>query len=170
MRCHRQRATVPALASLLIVVGVSPATAGDRPQWGRAWSRNMVSSETDLPAEFEPGRRNRQTGGIDLPADSRVRWVVPTGSETCGTPVVAGGRVYVGTNNAQPRDPRYQGDRGVLMCLDERTGRLHWQLVVPKLTRVKWGDWRMIGLTSPPTIEGDRAYVVSNRDAILCLD
>ncbi|MHC4180068.1 MAG: PQQ-binding-like beta-propeller repeat protein, partial [Planctomycetota bacterium] len=146
--------------------------AADRPQWGQRYSRNMVSDEKGLPDRFEPGQRNSQTGGIDLPDGSGVKWVARLGELSYGTPVIADGRVFVGTNNGAPRDERIRGDRGVLMCFDEQTGRYLWQLNVPKLdeARVKWGDWRQIGLTSPPTVQGDRAYLVSNRCEVVCLD
>ncbi|MBN2476945.1 MAG: PQQ-binding-like beta-propeller repeat protein [Pirellulales bacterium] len=146
--------------------------AADRPQWGQQYTRNMVSDETGLPETFEPGMRNAQTGDIDLPPEGGVKWVARLGDQSYGTPIVAGGKVFVGTNNGVPRDPRMQGDRGVLMCFDEKTGEYLWQLVVPKLedSRVKWGDWQSIGLTSPPTIDGKRAYLVSNRCEVMCLD
>ena len=51
-----------------------------------------------------------------------LKWVVKLGSQSYGNPTVAGGRVYVGTNNDSPRDPKYQGDRGVLICFDEQSG------------------------------------------------
>lgn len=146
--------------------------AEDQPQWGQRYTRNMVSDETGLPERFDPGKRGAAMGQIDLPEDSGVKWVVPLGNEAHGSPVIAGGKVFVGTNNGFPRDQRMQGDRGVLMCFDEKTGEYLWQLNVPKLedTRVKWGDWRGIGLTSPPTVDGDRAYLVSNRCEVICLD
>ncbi len=99
-----------------------------------------------------------------------MKWVARLGNQSYGSPVVAGGRVLVGTNNEAPRDPHIQGDRGVLMCFDEQSGALLWQLTVPKLDEIKWADWYYIGLTSPPTVEGDRAYLVSNRGEVLCLD
>src|SRR4051812_17773730 len=80
--------------------------AGDQPQWGEAWSRNMVSAERNLPESFNP-----KTG-------HNVKWVAQIGTETHSTPIVAGGRVFIGTNNGQPRDPRHKGDRGVYMCFD----------------------------------------------------
>ena len=103
-------------------LNIACARAADRPQWGELYSRNMVSSETGLPESFDPA-----TG-------RHVRWIAEIGTETHATPIVAGGRVYIGTNNGRPRDPRHVGDRGVLMCLDERTGALLWQWVVPKIT------------------------------------
>ena len=44
-------------------------------------------------------------------------------------PVIAGGKVFVATNNAKPRDPKIKGDKAVLMCFDETDGRFLWQLV-----------------------------------------
>jgi outer membrane protein assembly factor BamB len=146
---------VPAL--LLIVAGET-ARSGDQPQWGQAWSRNMVSSERGLPATF------------DLGTGANVRFRVPLGGETHSTPVVAGGRIYVGTNNAAPRDPKHEGDRGVLMCLRETDGALLWQLVVPKRDEDPFFDWPKSGISSPATVEGDRVYIVTNRGEVLCLD
>ena len=134
------------------------AAAADQPQWGQRHSRNMVSEETGLPDTFDPA-----TG-------RNIKWVARLGNETHGTPVVAGGRVLVGTNNDVPRDPRHQGDRGVLMCFDEKDGQFLWQLIVPKIGGDVFQDWPSGGLCSPPTVEGDRVYVLSNRADVLCLD
>lgn len=134
------------------------ASAADQPQWGQAWSRNMVSAETNLPDTFDPN-----TG-------ANVKWVVPLGTQTYSTPIVADGRVYIGTNNEQPRDPNHTADSGVLLCLDEKTGRLLWQLVVPKREADDYFDWPKTGMPAPVTVEGNRVYTVSNRGEVLCLD
>jgi len=141
-----------------LLAGAGPVHAADQPQWGRAWSRNMVSDERGLPASFDP-----QTG-------RNVKWTARLGSETHSSPIVAGGRVYIGTNNEEPRDSKHQGDRGVLMCFDEKTGGFLWQLVVPKREEDIYYDWPHSGLCSPPSVEGDRVYLVSNRGEALCLD
>lgn len=148
------------MAGMVIALGAlaAPLFSADQPQWGERFTRNMVSAETGLPESF------------DLEKGTNVKWSVPLGTETHGTPVVAGGRVFVGTNNNAPRDPRHRGDRGVLMCLDEQTGQLLWQLVVPKITTSKYWDWPNAGLCSPVTFDAGRAYVVSNRGEVLCLD
>lgn len=130
----------------------------DQPQWGSAGSRNMISDERGLPDSFDPA-----TG-------KNILWRVPLGTETYSTPVVAGGRIFVGTNNERSRDPRRKGDRGVLMCLDTRNGDLRWQLVVPKVTNSIYWDWPRDGLCSPPTVESNHVYLVSNRGEIMCLD
>jgi len=134
------------------------ARAADQPQWGQAWSCNMVSEEHGLPDSFDP-----ESG-------RNVKWSVELGTETHSTAVVAGGCVYIGTNNGHPRDPAQQGDRGVLMCFDEQTGRFLWQLVVPKRTEDIYYDWPNSGIASPATVEGDRVYLVSNRGEVLCLE
>ena len=136
----------------------APLFAADQPQWGQAWTRNMVSNERGLPADFDP-----RTG-------KNIKWVAKLGNETHSTPVVSNGRVFIGTNNGDPRDPKHQDDRGVLMCFEEATGKLLWQLVVPKREEDKYHDWPKCGISSPATVEGDRVYVVDNRGAVLCLD
>src|SRR5215212_9149231 len=145
---------------LLLVCGfaVSQVHGADQPQWGEAWSRNMVSSEKNLPDSFDP-----KTG-------KNIKWSIKLGTETYSTPMVAGGRVYIGTNNQETRDPKHSGDSGVLMCFDEKNGNLLWQLVVPKREEDPYLDWPKTGMSSPASVEGDRVYVVNNRGEVLCLD
>jgi outer membrane protein assembly factor BamB len=132
--------------------------ASDQPQWGQRYTRNMVSEERGLPNAFDPA-----TG-------KNIKWTAKLGSEAHATPVIAKGRVLMGTNNQDPRDVQHQGDRGVLMCFDEATGQFLWQLVVPKYSTDPYQDWPRAGLCSPATVEGDRVYVLSNRGEVLCLD
>jgi len=144
---------------LLGVCTVAAAAMGaDQPQWGQWHSRNMVSAEKNLPESFDPA-----TG-------KNVKWVANLGSETHASPIIAGGKILIGTNNGEPRDPRHKGDRGVVMCLDEKDGRFLWQLVVPKIGGDPYLDWPRGGIVSPPTVEGDRAYLVTNRGEVVCLD
>jgi outer membrane protein assembly factor BamB len=118
----------------------------------------MVSSERGLPVSFDP-----KTG-------KNIKWSAELGTEAHSTPVIAGGRVYVGTNNGHPREPREQGDRGVLMCFEEKTGKFLWQLLVPKRDEDIYFDWPKSGISSPVTVEGERVYLVSNRGEVLCLE
>jgi outer membrane protein assembly factor BamB len=143
---------------LMLATGAASAPGADRPQWGEAWSRNMVAEEKGLPDSFDP-----KTG-------RNIRWTADLGTETHATPVIANGRVFIGTNNGKPRDPRHEGDRGVLMCFDEKTGQFLWQLVVPKIKTSMFWDWPNAGICSPATVEGNRVYLVSNRGEVMCLD
>ncbi len=136
----------------------STAFSADQPQWGQRYSRNMVSWETGLPDTFDPA-----TG-------ENIKWEVSLGTQTYSTPVIGSGKILIGTNNDKPRDPRHRGDRGVLLCLDETDGSFCWQLVVPKLGKDPYIDWPRVGMCSVATIEGDRAYILSNKGEVICLD
>jgi outer membrane protein assembly factor BamB len=156
-----------ALSVIVSLRGVSRAE--DRPQWGERHTRNMVSAETGLPDAFEPGRLDA-AGNVDMATATNVRWAARLGKQTHGTPVIAEGRVLVGTNNDVPRDPRLTEDAGVLMCFDEKTGEFLWQLHVPKLVEIKWSDWFNVGLCASPVVENGRVYLVTNRCEVMCLD
>jgi outer membrane protein assembly factor BamB len=136
--------------------------AADRPQWQEKFTRNGISSETGLVDTFDP-----ENG-------ENIKWTAPLGSETWSTPVIAGGRIYIGTNNdppgAKPHDPRFKGDRGVLLCLDEETGKMLWLLMVSKLGPDPLLDWPRAGISATATVDGDRVYVVTNRNEAVCLD
>jgi outer membrane protein assembly factor BamB len=135
-----------------------PLVAADMPQLGERFTRNQTSGETNLPDKVDPA-----TG-------EGIKWRVSLGSESYSTPVIAGGRIFVGTNNGSPRDPRHQGDRGIFYCLDEKTGSLLWQLVVPKVGGDVHLDWPKVGIASPATVEGERVYLLTNRTEVVCLD
>jgi outer membrane protein assembly factor BamB len=145
------------LTGAWLVVGL-PVGAADLPQLGERFTRNQVSSETNLPDQVDPA-----TG-------EGIKWSAELGSQSYSSPVIAQGRVFVGTNNDSPRDPRHKGDRGVFLCLDEKSGTLRWQLVVPKITGDPYLDWPKVGIASPATVEGDRVYLLNNRAEVVCLD
>ena len=154
---ERVRRLVRRCALALVAIVWCSANA-DQPQWGQAWTRNQVSAERNLPATF------------DVAAGTNLKWRARLGTEAHSTPVIANGRVYIGTNNNEPRDPKHQGDRGVMMCFDEKTGALLWQLVVPKRSEDPYFDWPNSGISSPATVEADRVYTTSNRGEVVCLD
>src|ERR1051325_159452 len=144
--------------------------AADWPEWGGRPMRNMYSTEKNLPSafgkiEFKPGTEDVNTNGV-----KNLRWVAKIGSQSYGNVTVAGGRVFIGTNNEPPRDPKHPGDRSTLYCFDEKTGEFLWQLVVPKLAAGRVNDWPSLGLLSSATIEGDRVYIVTSRCEVMCLD
>jgi len=151
------------------------AHAQDWPQWGGTPARNMYSPAKGLPDHFTVGNAadvkfKAGTEEIDSGNLTNFKWAVKIGSQSYGNVTVAQGRVFIGTNNENPRDPRHQGDRSILMCFDEKTGEFLWQLVVPKLASGKVNDWESLGLLSSPTIEGGRVYLVTSRCEVLCLD
>src|SRR5262249_32859226 len=106
-----------------------------------------------------------------------LKWTQKLGSRAYGGPVIAGGKVIVGTNNESPRNPRDTDpkrklpvDKGILMCFRESDGQFLWQHVNDKLPGGQVIDWPREGVCSTPVIEGDRVYYVSNRCTVVCLD
>ena len=104
----------------------------------------------------------------DVTSGDNVRWGVELGSYSYGGPVAAGGKVFVGTNNARPRDPGITEDRGVLMAFRADDGRFLWQATHPKLEAAL--DFPLQGVCSTPAVVGDRLYYVSNRGELHALD
>ena len=146
------------------------ASAADWPQWGGRNVRDMYSPQRGLPdsfgkIDFKPGSDEISTNGV-----KNLKWIAKLGSQSYGNVTVAGGKVFIGTNNEPPRDPKHPGDRSILLCFDEKTGEFLWQLVVPKLASGKVNDWESLGLLSSPTVEGDRVYLVTSRCEVICLD
>jgi outer membrane protein assembly factor BamB len=131
---------------------------GDWPMWGGTPDRNMVSSMKGAPTDW------------DLKTKKNVKWVAALGSQSYGNPVVAGGMVFVGTNNEAPRDPKQTGDRGVLMAFRESDGEFLWQHTHAKLESGRANDWPFQGVASSPLVDGERLYYVSNRAVLWCLD
>ncbi len=144
--------------SVVRSVVASDPGSGDWPMWGGTADRNMVSTMKGLPTTWNVEKK------------TNVKWVASVGSQSYGNPVVAGGTVFVGTNNEALRDPKQGGDRGVVMAFDEKTGEFLWQATHEKLTAGRVNDWPFQGVCSSPLVEGEKVYYVSNRAELVCLD
>ena len=129
------------------------------PTFGGGLSRNMVNLT----------EKGIQTT-CDIQTGKNVKWTAKLGSKAYGGPIVSGGKVFVGTNNDEPRDPKVKGDKGILMCFDEATGKLLWQAVHDKLKSGLVNDWPHEGICSSPYVEGNRLWYVSNRCEVVCRD
>ena len=126
--------------------------------WGGSPDRNMVSGETNIPHSW------------DVEKGINVKWSAPLGSQTYGNPVVHRGKVFVSTNNNGHLREGITGDKGVIVCLDEKTGRMLWQATHDKLPTGRVNDWPEQGICSAPWADGDRIYYVSNRCEVVCAD
>ena len=157
------------LSAALLIGGltVRPGFANDWPEWGGRPNRNMYSTDKGLPDKFDPGKPKSGTEEIDMATTKNVKWVAKLGSQSYGNTTVAGGKVFVGTNNDSPRNKTQEGDRSILMVFDEKNGNFLWQLVVPKLASGKVNDWENLGLLSSPTVDGDRVYLVTSRCEVI---
>jgi outer membrane protein assembly factor BamB len=185
-----------ALLALFVLAGALPAPfpagaapvpkdpiprAREWPMFGGTTARNMVNPHEKL-TKFPTAAPQ---WGDNAEADTKweaewLHWKAQLGTHAHGGPVVAGGRVYVGTNNQRARNTRDTKkvadgeveaiDRGVLMCFDERTGKFLWQAVHDKLPGGNVNDWPQIGIASSPAVIDDRLYYVSNQCRVVCLD
>lgn len=155
------------LAAMGIVTAAEPSPT--LALFGETAFRNMVNlTDTHPPIDF------------DVKDKSALKWSVKLGSRSYGGPIVSGGKVFVGTNNAEPRNQRdtllrKDGkrvfvDKGILMCFEEATGKFLWQHVNDKLASGIVNDWENEGVCSTPIVEGNRLYYVSNRCEVVCLD
>ncbi len=159
------KAGVSLVGALLLV---APARGEDWPMFGRDQSRNAVSSEKGAPLRWQIERRDEQ--GFLVRPSWNVKWEADLGSQAFASPVVAGGLIWIGTNNAQSRDPRLKDvDASVLMCFRERDGKFLWQYASPRLGN-RHQDWEQAGLNCSPLANGDRLWFTTNRCEVVCLD
>src|SRR5438105_2647691 len=126
-RCLSALLTFAILATALAAVawsGRSPdASPGkaDQLKGARSWplfggsiERNMVNTtERGMPTEWS----------AEEGSTKNIKWAADLGSKAYGGPVVAGGKVFVGTNNEKPRNPEITGDKGIIMCFRESDGQ-----------------------------------------------
>src|SRR5688572_18182478 len=99
---------------LMLAAGCAAAAlhAADYPQWGGVNERNMTSDEKGLPVEMDPGKKlgpkaapktagrlrpdaqeaNTAPGAedVDMSTTKNCLWVAKLGSQTYGTPIIAG--------------------------------------------------------------------------------
>ncbi|MBL8814469.1 MAG: PQQ-binding-like beta-propeller repeat protein [Planctomyces sp.] len=154
------RSSSPEAGDQKISLQDSTADETSWPQLGGSASHNPVSLATGLPTQF------------DLNTRQNIRWSSEIGSWSYSSPVVADGRVLIGTNNAQGRDSRFPSavDMACLQCFDEATGEFLWQYSSPRMEQGRRHDWPEISICSIPVVEGDRVWFATNRCEVVCLD
>lgn len=152
--------------AIFLVAPLSLLHAADWPQWGGTASRNMVSAEKNLPETFVPGQKGTQGEGVLLDTTRNVKWAVRIGDFSCGTPAVAGGKVFIAGMLKR---------QGVMNCFDEATGRLLWQWKKPCRSDLKADAMnfrtfpKRLGVCSTPVVDGDRLYFVDQNCMVVCL-
>jgi len=134
--------------------------------------------------------------GQSGPTELNIRWSFTTGGGVVSTPVIVGGRVYVGSQDKNiysidARDGRliwkfmtdariksspavvngkvYVGpDDGYVYCLDAKKGSLIWKSYAGGYIEASFKA--VTGIRSSPIIVGDRVYVGSLDTSLYCLD
>jgi outer membrane protein assembly factor BamB len=132
----------------------------DWPMWQGSPYRNNVPLAKNIPIEW------------DAKTKKNIAWSVPLGSQTYGNPVIANGKVWVGTNNGHGYIKRYprEEDLGALICFDEKTGKFLYQHSSEKLATGRVHDWPEQGICCSPLIDGDRGWFVTSRGLVICFD
>lgn len=129
----------------------------DWPMYGGHLKRNFINPHvTGIPDSW------------DIFEGENIAYSVALGSRAYGGPVVSDGKILIGTNNEFPRDKSITGDKGVMMCFNEKDGEFLWQIVHDKLAAGRVWDWPQQGVCSTPAIEGDRFYYIGNRCEVIC--
>ena len=152
---------------LAMALTTREACAVDWPQWGGTAAKNMVSLEGSLPHTFVPGEKNPQGSGILMSTTRNVRWAARIGDFCCGTPTVAGGKVFIGGMLEK---------QGILLCFDAATGRPLWQWIKPCRADLQADAMnfrhfpKSLGVCSTPAVDGDRLYFVDQNCVVVCLD
>ncbi len=140
--------------AFLLLAAPAPLLADDWPMFGASPSRNSVSSEKKLPVTWDAEKK------------VNIKWVADLGNQTFSNPVVAGGRVFIGTST--PGTGKAEDDKGVLKCFSAADGKLLWQVFHEKLPGGMTVDAPNIGICSTPQVQGEFVYYVSNRDELVC--
>lgn len=163
--------------SALAAAAASDSTDGKKVtaevnQWGGSPGRNNVAVGHNIPTEWKLGKFNLRTGEWDPTGSKNIKWVAKLGSQTYGNPVVADGKVFVGTNNFGGWLSRYPSsvDLGCLLAFDTKDGKFLWQHSSEKLPTGRVHDWPQQGICSAPLVEGRRLWFVTSRGEVRCLD
>lgn len=160
---------------LLFVTAVALAAESitrEWPQWGGDSARNNTPVGENIATEWEIGDFDPETGEWDPSNSKNIKWVAKLGSQSYGNPVVADGKVFVGTNNTGGWLERYPPDvdLGCLLAFDEETGEFLWQHSSEKLKTGRVHDWPLQGICCAPYVEGKRLWFVTSRGEVRCLD
>ena len=141
-------------------------------QWGITPERNNVAVGKNIPTEWKLGKFNLRTGEWDPTGSKNIKWVAKLGSQSYGNPLVADGKVFIGTNNNGGWLERYPAsvDLGCLLAFDLNDGRFLWQHSSEKLPTGRVHDWPQQGICSAPLVEGKRLWFVTSRGEVRCLD
>jgi outer membrane protein assembly factor BamB len=178
-RSRRLLAAALTLAVLgAVVVGLQSSGDKPAPTPNPAYAQGNSTDWTMYGGTLSRNMVNTTVSGVpdkwDVKKKTNILWSADLGSKSYGGPIVAGGRIFVGTNNQKPRNPKDVDDKGapidlgVLMCFDEKSGEFKWQATFKKLEAGRVVDWPYEGLCSTPCVEGEKIYYVSNRCEVVC--
>jgi outer membrane protein assembly factor BamB len=135
--------TLAALIALAATVASTFAATFDWPQW-RGPNRDDVSKETGLLRSWPEGGPKRV-------------WLYENGGNGYSGPAIVAGKLFtLGTrDNAE-----------ILLALDADTGKELWFAGLGGILQNGYG----VGPRGTPTIDGDKAYAMSGRGNVVCVN
>ena len=146
-------------ASLLPGAAV-PEKAAASSRWDGTPNRDQASAARNLPADLDK---------------TEPLWEIKLSTHQYSIPTVDRGRIFVAANDSGiEREGFKSTGGGVVMCVEQATGKLIWRLPIPRYLAgttppYHFDQWDC-GVCSRPVVDGNRVYVVGNRGEILCLD
>ncbi len=117
-----------------------------------------------------PGEKDSQAGQIKIETAKNVKWAGKLCQAIYSTPVVANGKIFIGGR---------QSELGLLLCLEEISGKLLWQWEGPARKVPLYIDGFLIGISpnpkqlgvcSTPIVDENRVYFVAHSFKVMCLD
>jgi outer membrane protein assembly factor BamB len=138
--------------------GDRPKSAGSWPLFGGTPTRNMVNLiDRNVPVKWN----------VEAGKEENIKWKANLGSKSYSGPVVAGGRIFIGTNNPKARDEN-KDHQSVLMCLREADGKPLWEIRHPAPEGEIYDHVHNMGLLSTPVVDGDRVFYVLPQCVVIC--
>jgi outer membrane protein assembly factor BamB len=133
--------------------------------FGGTPQRNMVNTvDKNTPVDWS----------IEKGKSKNIKWIANLGSYCYGGPIIADGKVFVGTNNSNPRDKKLVDAKGkalrmaVLMAFRESDGEFLWQIAHGSADGES--ESNLYGLCSTPIFEDNRLYYVTPACEVICAD
>jgi len=102
-------------------------------------------------------------------------WEIRLGTHQYTVPRIDGERIFIGINDMELKHPAAKRTGGgILMALDQATGKMIWQLPIPRYMKgtqapYHFNHWKC-GVCSTPALDDKRLYIVGPRGDVLCLD
>ena len=145
---------------------------GDWNQWAGSPVRNNTPNGKNIPTDWDVGKFDDDTGVWKKETAKNIKWAARLGSQSYGNPIVANGKVFIGTNNGSGYLKQFKPDHdlGVLLCFNQDDGKFLWQDSSEKLPTGRVNDWPLQGICSTPLAEGHRLWYVTSRGEVKCLD
>ena len=148
----------------VVLLATARTASCDWPQWGGTSLRNDAPAE-HLPVQWQLGEFEKGNGRWRGSSDKQIRWVARLGSECYGSPVIAAGKIYCGTNNGAGYLPRYPAKPTWAACWRSLLTTAAFSASFPAKSSPAAGpvDWPQQGICCAPLVEGNRLWTVTNR-------